>query len=90
MLPFTIYSILGDISLGLSITELLGSVRSRNGKQQWPEQSLLSYISPMKLICQYRLERLHVRRYGICRISVSLSRAGKNASKEIFTFVIRW
>jgi hypothetical protein len=53
MPPFTIYSILGDISLGQNITEILGSVRSRNGKLQWPEQSLLSYIYPMKLTCQY-------------------------------------
>ena len=57
MLPFTIYSILGDISLGLSTTEISGSVRSRNGKQQWPEQSWPSYISPMKLTCQYRLTK---------------------------------
>ena len=53
MPPFTIYSILGGISLGLSTTEILGSVRSRNGKQQWPDENLPRYIYPMKLTCQY-------------------------------------
>ena len=53
MLPFTIYSILGDISLGLSTTEILGPVHSRNGKQQWPDGNSPGYIYPMKITCQY-------------------------------------
>jgi len=53
MPPFTIYSILRGISLGLSITEVLGSVRSTNGKQRWSDEKLPSYIFSMKLTCQY-------------------------------------
>ena len=40
MQPFTICSILEGISLGPSIIEILGSVRTRNGKQQWPDKDL--------------------------------------------------
>jgi hypothetical protein len=58
MLLFTICSILGDISLGLSTTETLGSVRSRHGQQQRPEQNLRSFVYPMKLTCLYRRIRL--------------------------------
>lgn len=56
MLLFTICSILGDIWLGLSTTEISGPVRSRNGQQLWPQQSLQSFIYPMKLNCQYLAE----------------------------------
>lgn len=51
---FTIYSILGGISLGLSTTEILGSVRSKNGKQQWSDEYLPNYIHLTKLTCQYQ------------------------------------
>ncbi len=47
-----IYSILVGISLGPSTTEILGSVRSRNGKQQRPDKKLPSYIYPTKLTRQ--------------------------------------